>query len=213
MIKLDLEELRQRLPLNRDGEDSTPPQNVAISSVIMPLFHDENGYGFLLQKRNSKLLAHPGQIAFPGGVKDPEDKDLLSTALREWTEEMGVPSDDLEVIGNYKGIYTHTGFHITPFLSLYNGNFEFSYNREEVEKIIRLDLNRLNEVPFYGLRMKRNPEGPPLDIYYFDLQEGLLWGATARILVSFLREHSNFEREPLLRNPNLSVPPFLDPKK
>ncbi|EQA45038.1 NUDIX domain protein [Leptospira broomii serovar Hurstbridge str. 5399] len=212
MIKLDLEELKRSLTLKLEGEENLP-EDIAASSVIMPIFQTAEGDGFLLQKRNPNLIAHPGQIAFPGGVKDPEDKNLLETALREWREEMGVPSDHLEVIGNYKGMFTSTGYHITPFLSLYKGDFKFSFNPEEVEQIIRLELNRLYQAPFYSIKVKRNPAGPLLEVYYFDLKEGLLWGATARILVDFLREHADFRREPIIRKPNLLAAPFLDPRK
>lgn len=212
MIRLDLNRLKQELPLKPEG-DPNLPVDVAHSSVIIPVYETTGQDGFLLQKRNPNLIAHPGQIAFPGGVKDPEDSTLLDTALREWTEEMGASARDLEVIGNYKGQLTHTGFHITPFLAKYSGDFKFDYNPEEVDRVIRLELDRLWEAPFYSIKGKRSPDGPLLEVFYFDIEEGLLWGATARIIVDFLREHGSFHKEPILRTPNLGGPPFLDVKK
>ncbi len=212
MNRLDLNRLKQVLPLLPDGEPDLP-ENVAHSSVIMPVFHSSGQDGFLLQKRNPNLISHPGQISFPGGVKDPEDENLLQTALREWTEEMGAPPEELDVIGNFRGMLTHTGFHITPFLAKYSGDFRFQFNPEEVEKIIVLELDRLWDAPFYSIKGRRKPEGPLLEVFYFDIEEGLLWGATARIIVDFLREHSDFKREPILRTPNLTAAPFLDLQK
>ncbi|TGK02961.1 CoA pyrophosphatase [Leptospira langatensis] len=212
MIRLDLDKLRQDLPLLPEGEPDLP-EGVAHSSVIMPVFHKNGQDGFLLQKRNPNLAAHPGQISFPGGVKEPEDPSLLETALREWNEEMGAAKEDLSVIGNYKGQLTHTGFHITPFLAQYSGDFLFQINPEEVERVIQLEFDRLWTVPFYSIQGRRRPEGPYLEVFYFDLEEGMLWGATARIIVDFLRDHSSFSRTPELRTPNLAVAPYLDPSK
>lgn len=212
MIRLDLNRLKKDLPLFPEGEGRLPG-DVAHSSVIIPVFQNGDQDGFLLQKRNPNLIAHPGQIAFPGGVKDPEDRDLLQTALREWTEEMGVSPENLEIIGNYKGQLTHTGYHITPFVAKYSGDFSFAFNPEEVDRVILLELDRLWEVPFYSIQGRRNPDGPFLEVFYFDIEEGLLWGATARIIVDFLREHASFDRKPILKTPNLTAPPFLDVKR
>ncbi|TGK09418.1 CoA pyrophosphatase [Leptospira selangorensis] len=212
MIRLELDKLKKELPFLPEGEPNLP-EDVAHSSVVMPVFQKNGQDGFLLQKRNPNLASHPGQISFPGGVKDPEDKDLLVTALREWEEEMGAPDKELSVIGNYRGQLTHTGFHITPFLAKYSGDFKFEFNPEEVERIIILELDRLWEAPFYSIKGRRKPDSPLLEVFYFDIEEGLLWGATARIIVDFLREYAGFDRPPILRTPNLSSAPFLDVKK
>ncbi|WP_423789771.1 NUDIX hydrolase [Leptospira perolatii] len=211
-MKVDLERIKNNNPLRVESEVQIP-EDITDSSVVIPIYRTPEGDGFLLQQRSHNLVSHPGQIAFPGGARDPEDENLLSTALREWTEEMGAPAEDLEIIGTYKGYFTHTGFHITPYLAVYHGDFVFDFNQEEVERIIRLDLSRLWSEPFYSLHVRRNPSSPLMELFYFDLEEGLLWGATARIIVNFLREHCDFSRPPMIREMNLPGPPFFDPKK
>ncbi|MDZ4728120.1 MAG: CoA pyrophosphatase [Leptospira sp.] len=200
-IKNELSQVWQELPNTKEK----------ISSVIVPVFESDTlGQGLILTQRSKHLKSHPGQISFPGGVVDPEDSDLLQCALREWEEEMGVTRDHIEVLGKHTGLQTRTGFHITPFLGKYTGDFIFSHNKDEVEKIIILPLNELIHAPFYKINI---PNQKILNTaYYFDLKEGLLWGATCEIILSFLKDYASFERIPQIVKPNLNFPPFLNPK-
>ncbi|EMS87068.1 NUDIX domain protein [Leptospira noguchii str. Hook] len=213
---MDFQSLKERLIIPQENFIGIPVPPVGqeksrASSVILSIYEKPNlNQGIILQKRNSNLKAHPGQISFPGGAYSPKDKNLLNTALREWEEEMGESSSFLEVLGEYHGIFTFTGFHISTFIARYKGSFLFNTNPEEVESSIFLDLNLLESSPFYSIRIRRSG-GNEIEIYYFDLEEGLLWGATGRIIVNFLREHANFKREPIFVEPNLGSPPFFDP--
>jgi len=190
---------------------SMPETTEKISSVIVPIFESQDlGQGLILTQRSKHLKSHPGQISFPGGVVDPEDKDLLQCALREWEEEMGVSRDLLEILGKHTGMQTRTGFHITPFLGRYQGDFNFSHNIDEVEKIIILPLSKLIHAPFYSLKIPK--PGIEDKAYYFDLDEGLLWGATCEIILRFLKDYASFDRNPIPVAPNLNFPPFFDPK-
>ncbi|MBM9499866.1 CoA pyrophosphatase [Leptospira sp. 201903071] len=216
-MKFDFQTLKDKLAIPQESFNGIPApplvgeEKTRASSVILPIYEKTNLLqGIILQKRNSNLKAHPGQISFPGGAHSSDDKNLLETALREWEEEMGESSSVLEVLGEYPGLYTHTGFHISPFIARYNGSFQFRPNPEEVERSILLDLDRLETAPFYSIRIRRSG-AKELEIYYFDLEEGLLWGATGRIIVNFLREHAEFDREPIQVEPNLGFPPFFDP--
>lgn len=177
----------------------------------MPFFHkDSISDGIILTKRAEHLKSHPGQISFPGGTLDRSDDSLLACALREWKEEMGTDSEHLEIHGRWDGYETKTGFHITPFIATYRGDFIFKIDPEEVEETIFLALSELQTVPFYAMVVpKRSPEQL---IYYFDLPNGLLWGATCDLLVRFLQKFAGFSRLPKLVSPNLSEPPFFNPK-
>ncbi|XDD50425.1 CoA pyrophosphatase [Leptospira sp. WS92.C1] len=217
-MRIDLPSLKNRLappqesflgiPISPYGEEKT-----RASSVIVSIYENQDqSQGLILQKRNSNLKAHPGQIAFPGGAHSITDKNLLHTALREWEEEMGEPSSLLEVLGEYNGIFTNTGFHISPFIARYKGAFQFKTNPEEVERPILLDLDQIRTAPFYSIRIRRT-SAIEIEIYYFNLSEGLLWGATGKILVDLLRDYADFQRTPIQVEPNLGVPPFFDPMR
>lgn len=175
--------------------------------MVFPLYESEGKVGVLLTLRSRHLKSHPGQISFPGGVQEMGES-LEETALREWEEEMGTPRSELEIWGQYRSLDTRTGYHITPFLAEYRGNFQFAWN-EEVEATIHLPLSELWERDFYTLDFVRARSH---HVYYWDLGEkGLLWGATAEIILRFVREFCGFEREPQVVLPNLVGPPFFSP--
>ena len=112
-----------------------------ISSVVLPFYQTQNNKtGILLTKRSEHLKSHAGQISFPGGKFDESDGTLLETALREWEEETGERRETLEIIGSYHGLNTGTGFHITPYISVYTVDFNFNVNRNEVDFMIQIEL-------------------------------------------------------------------------
>jgi 8-oxo-dGTP pyrophosphatase MutT (NUDIX family) len=183
------------------------------SSVLLPFyFTEKNKPAILLTKRSEHLKSHAGQISFPGGKFDESDKTLLETALREWEEETGETRDTLEIIGSYHSLNTGTGYHITPFVSIYRGNFNFNVNKHEVDFMIHMELEDLLHLPFYTIEWGNNPSGR-FNIYYFDLPQGLLWGATCHILFHFLKEFCGFTRKPKLVKANLNTAPFFLPPK
>ncbi|HRG46967.1 MAG TPA: CoA pyrophosphatase [Leptospiraceae bacterium] len=184
-----------------------------ISSVVLPFYQTHsNKTGILLTKRSEHLKSHAGQISFPGGKFDESDGTLLETALREWEEETGERRETLEIIGSYNGLNTGTGFHITPYISVYNGDFNFKVNRNEVDFMIQIELEELLHAPFYTIEWNNHPSGR-FNIYYFDLPQGLLWGATCHILYHFLKDFCGYEKKPELVKANLHSPPFFSPPK
>lgn len=95
----------------------TGPHKVA--SVTLAFYEKDDDIHVLMIKRASKGL-HGGQIAFPGGKKDPEDATFVDTALRETYEEVGVLASDhnLQIIGNLKPIQSNLHkFTVVPFIA------------------------------------------------------------------------------------------------
>jgi 8-oxo-dGTP pyrophosphatase MutT (NUDIX family) len=172
----------------------------------MPFYYNDQGeLGILLTKRSKHLKSHPGQISFPGGVRE-EGETLEETALREWEEEMGVSGDSIQLLDCFHSLTTITGYHITPFVGIYNGDFAFQLS-DEVESAFGVPLITFLECPFYCIDFFRSGRNR---VYYFDLPgQGLLWGATCEILVRFFQMTAGFNREPISTQANLSEPPFL----
>ncbi|MDX1960527.1 MAG: CoA pyrophosphatase [Leptospiraceae bacterium] len=187
----------------------TPPEPRKYSSVVVPLIQKEEKIYLLLTKRNSNLKHHPGQISFPGGMCDMGE-ELIDTAKREWEEELGVSSSNLEFICELDSIDTFTGFIIHPFLAFHHGSLEFQLSMEEVETVILLDLKELERIPFFAIEHPRNKEEL---VYYFYLNGETFWGATCAITVRLLYQFSSFQRKPNIVLPNLRIPPFLDLSK
>ena len=210
-LNLAFDEIKQRLYNSNYPHISS--EGLKLSSVVLPFYKTENGKsGILLTKRSDHLKSHAGQISFPGGKFDELDKTLLETALREWEEETGSSRDNLEVIGSYHSLNTGTGYHITPYITLYKGDFQFKPNRNEVDFLLHVELEELLHLPFYTIYFDQHPSGR-FDIFYFDLPQGLLWGATCHILVQFLNEFCEFRRIPEPVKANLNAAPFFSPPK
>lgn len=151
------------------------------AGVLAPIIERENGLHLLLTKRSSALKHHPGQIAFPGGKQDDTDIDVVSAALREAQEEIGLPQAQVEVLGALPAHETVTGFIVTPVIGLVTGRFEPVAEIGEVDEIFSVPLEHVLTVDNYQVQGRRwrgqhrsyfaVPYGP----YY-------IWGATARML-------------------------------
>ncbi|NDC25358.1 MAG: CoA pyrophosphatase, partial [Proteobacteria bacterium] len=85
------------------------PQEASVL-VLMAHHPGQEDFQIVLTKRTQKVLHHKGQISFPGGVPEKEDPHLLATALRETHEEIGVPSEAIEILGMLDPVVT--GFQV-----------------------------------------------------------------------------------------------------
>ncbi|MGC2942671.1 MULTISPECIES: NUDIX hydrolase [unclassified Brevibacterium] len=71
----------------------------------------------VLLQRAATLRHHPGQVAFPGGGRDPEDESMAAAALREAEEEAGISPDTVEVLGEMDPLYIPVSkFEVTPVI-------------------------------------------------------------------------------------------------
>ena len=97
--------------------DSMGGQNDA--AVLVPLYLDGGDLHAVFTKRRDDLRRHAGEISFPGGRPDFEEEELRVTALREAEEEIGLPRDDVEVVGALPPTGTFvTNFRIHPFVGM-----------------------------------------------------------------------------------------------
>src|ERR671924_1321791 len=89
------------------------------AAVLVPLYLDSGDLHAVFTKRRDDLKKHAGEISFPGGRQDFPDEDLRITALREAEEEIGLPRDDVELVGALPPTGTFvTGYRIHPFVGL-----------------------------------------------------------------------------------------------
>jgi 8-oxo-dGTP pyrophosphatase MutT (NUDIX family) len=86
----------------------------------------------VLTLRSEKLKSHAGQVSLPGGSCDPEDSSRQETALREAEEEIGLPRDAVEVIGQMGAIALPSGFEITPVIGLIDSGLQLTPCPREV---------------------------------------------------------------------------------
>ncbi|MFH1088093.1 MAG: CoA pyrophosphatase [Chloroflexota bacterium] len=162
------------------------------AAVLVPLFLQEGDWRIVLTQRSQKVQHHKGQVSFPGGRRSATDKDLLSTALRESREEIGLKTADVEILGQLDDIRTHTGFVVTPFVGVIPYPYAFKMQRHETDEIFSAPLSSLVEKDNFrvdcNLRIASEDFGPG-DIMgsFYHYQGKIIWGATARIITHFLQ--------------------------
>ena len=94
----------------------------------------------ILTKRTAHLPNHAGQICFPGGKMD-QGETVMTTALRESHEEIGLNPDQVEPLGYLPGVIAAGKFHIAPVLGVVPPSACLSPDPGEVERIFPLPLD------------------------------------------------------------------------
>jgi 8-oxo-dGTP pyrophosphatase MutT (NUDIX family) len=159
------------------------------AAVLVPLFEEDGAARVILTKRPEHMPSHRGEIAFPGGKVQPDvDGTVLDAALREAEEEIGLPRAAVEIAGELDGLSTVASrFTITPFVGLLDRRPVLTPDPREVVSILDVAIADLLDDGVY--REERWDMGlPDRAVYFFELPNETVWGATARILASFL-EH------------------------
>lgn len=93
------------------------------AAVLVPLCMIDGKLGLLFTLRTAHLKTHRGQVSFPGGMQDVNDKNLTKTALRETREELGIPENDVEVWGTGNLIVTKGDACVMPVIGRFTKNF------------------------------------------------------------------------------------------
>ncbi len=148
-----------------------------LASVLVVIYGKEPIV--VMTEKPKHLKFHAGEISFPGGKLDVDDSDLLQTALRETSEEIGLTITREQITGQLEPVITmNSGFLILPFISVIDDIPSLAAN-SEVEKIFHITLE-----PF--LKTMANDPDPSHNLiqamYTFEYQNQIVWGASARIL-------------------------------
>ena len=167
-----------------------PPAPVP-AAVLVPLVNRPQGMTLLLTLRTAHLTDHAGQISFPGGRVDPEDRDPIATALRETEEEIGLSRQHIEIIGTLPDYLTGTGFRVTPVVALIQPPFDLAADTFEVAEIFEVPLAFLMDGANHQRRSAEFSNRPGRRSFYaMPFENYFIWGATAsmlRNLYHFLR--------------------------
>src|SRR3954462_4137563 len=104
------------------------------AAVLVPLYLDSGSLHAVFTKRRDDLSHHAGEISFPGGRQDFPDEDLRTTALREASEEIGLPPDEVELVGALPPVGTFvTNYKIHPFVGVIRPGHDWTPQPTEVE--------------------------------------------------------------------------------
>lgn len=147
----------------------------------------------VLLQRAATLRHHPGQVAFPGGGRDPEDHSMAAAALREAEEEAGISPETVEVLGEMDPLYIPVSkFEVTPVVGYWRqpGRVQVMDQRESysVYRVAIADLVApANRGTFARPDLKFSTPA-------FDVGVLKVWGFTAGIL-DFALDHLGWARE------------------
>ena len=151
------------------------------SAVMLIIYPKDKGYCILLNKRSEEVEHHKGEISFPGGAKDPGDNTMLDVALRETHEEMGIFSEDIQVLGELSEVSTNSGFVINTFVATIPYPYKFQISSAEIAEVIEMPLDslldRTNHREEAWIEEERLVRG-----FIYAYNGHLVYGATARIL-------------------------------
>jgi len=165
-------ESRDRVTLEATGRDA---------GVLLILFDVDDAGHVVLTKRSQFVATHKGEISLPGGKFEPEDVDLLGSALRETEEEIAVPRSSLTVLGPLDDVHTMaSGFTVSPWVAHHAGGRPVMTPEES-------EIARILEVPLADVLAADRliPEPPTIETLRYPLMGEDVWGLTARILRTF----------------------------
>lgn len=160
------------------------------AAVLVGLVPRDNGLRVLLTRRTDSLRHHAGQVSFPGGRIEADDRDVIAAALREAHEEIGLEEGLATPLGFLDPLITITGFRVLPVVARIDPDFVATPDPGEVAEVFEVDLDFLMHpdnleqvaIEYRGrarhvLQFRQPPQAPHQRI----------WGVTASILFN-LRE-------------------------
>ena len=167
----------------------TAPELGRAAAVLVPILPRKGGLHLLFTERSRELKSHAGQVSFPGGSIDPEDRGPHAAALREAQEEVGLDPAHAEIVGVLDDCPTFvTGFVITPVVAVI-ANERFTESGRYPWRPSAHEVVALHELPLAGfcdpknLRIEqREAQGYLYELFWYTVQGITVWGATARIL-------------------------------
>lgn len=174
-------------------------------AVLLPLIKKDGEIHVLFEVRSMNLRRQPGEICFPGGRIDPEDKDERETAIRETCEELRIDQKAIKDIMQLDYLVSPFGTIIYPFVGTIMADMEISPNPMEVKDIFTVPISLLQKMKpdSYEMNFKITPEKNfplhhipggknynwqvrTMDEYFYYYEDKIIWGLTARILNHFL---------------------------
>ncbi len=195
--RLSQTQIRNRLQATPDPTEDAPGylRQGALNpaAVLVPLVREQGAWHLLFIRRaEHEDDYHGGQVAFAGGKHEPDDADLLTTALREAEEEVGIEPDDVTVLGQLNDHHSISRFRIRPVVARIPWPYRLQPDPREVARVFTIPLNWLANPGHHYIRQRRLTPDRSVPVVYFKEYDGeQLWGATARMtlsLVSLLRD-------------------------
>lgn len=165
------------------------PKGFQRAAVLIPLLQRDKDWRLIFTRRTDQVSHHKNEISFPGGSVEDQDSDLIHTAKREAYEELGITN--VQILGLIDDIPTISKYIVTPVVGYIEDSGKIKsdqVNTPEIAYTLEASLSYLTipeifsvkEVPYKGDFIFKVP--------FFDYKGEIIWGATGRILVNFLKK-------------------------
>lgn len=177
-----MEDVRGRLA-RRARPEPLDETDLKRAAVLLPLFVRKGMLWILLTRRTETVEHHRGQISFPGGAEEPDDRSLFETALRESEEEIGLKRQDAVSLGSLSPMRTVTSFYVEPFVAAIPQPYVFRPQETEIAEIIEAPLAALADP---AIREVKPYPGRPDPVLFYHYGRHTIWGATAFMLAELL---------------------------
>lgn len=174
---MDLGRIEGRTGLRRDdGREA---------AVLVPIVDRPSGLYLVFTKRSDQLSEHPGQMSFPGGSREPVDADRFETAIREAREEIALPTDRVDPVGELDDIKTTTEYVVRPIVARVP-DVEFDPDGVEIVEVPVLPVSSFLSGQNYNHSIHTTPAGTERVVHSFDIDGYRIWGATGQLVVQLL---------------------------
>lgn len=162
-----------------------PDTRLKCAAVLVPLTYYRDEWHILFTRRTDRVESHKGQVSFPGGACDEGETAPEQTALREAEEEIGIIPADVKVLGRLERMVTASNFQVSPIVGVIPWPYTFRMAGVEVARIFTIPLLWLaNKNNYWEFPLRESDRSL---IAYHPYDGELLWGATARMTVDFLK--------------------------
>ena len=180
-LRAGLADALGRVPLS---ERDVPPGG-RVGAILVLMVDGHSGPEVVLTRRRLDMRSHPGQVSFPGGRVDDTDEDVVHAALREAWEEIALDADSVTVLGRGRTFYLPPSrFWVSPVVAWWDAPHELVANPAEVDEVLRVPLAQLLDRD----RWRAVPLSAGGATWAWQLDDDLLWGATAIVLALLLGE-------------------------
>ncbi|MDD4343146.1 MAG: CoA pyrophosphatase [Eubacteriales bacterium] len=181
-------------------------ENLKKFGVLVPLTCINNEYHLIFQVRSDNISTQPGEISFPGGGREPGDKTIIETAIRETQEEFGLSRDKINVLAHLDTLITPYNIVIRPFVAEILDYDKIIPNESEVKEVFTVPLSFFTENDpeeyFIDIQAKINPEKKfpthwvdtdynwrvgKYSVLFYQYENRIIWGFTAKIIENLVK--------------------------
>lgn len=165
------------------GLSFSPHTTRADASVLLALT-DEPDPKILLTRRSTRMNSHAGEVAFPGGKRDPADTSNIVVALREAFEETGLDPFSVRLLGELPSQRARSGLRVKPIIGIIPPNPVLVAQPDEIDRIFFVRLSEFLHYPPQPHPVRINQR--ELHVPSFQVENEVVWGLTGRILVAMI---------------------------